>query len=412
MKNEKTFAIYTLGCKLNYSESSDIARRLAESGFTQSENPAAIIVNSCAVTASAEKKVRNLVTRLHRENPASSIILIGCMSALKPDELLNWQGVAAVFGSSDKLRVISYLTQMKVTEQNSFFSTYSSQDRTRSFLKIQDGCDYYCTYCTVARARGKSRSDTIGNVIDNIKMIARMGIKEINLTGVNIGDFGCETGGDFSQLIKAIEADAPNVRIRISSIEPNLLKDDIIETVSASKILMPHFHIPLQSGSDRILTAMGRRYNRQLFADKIKFIKQLIPDACVAIDLISGFPGESEEDFRASFDFIAALPVSYLHVFTYSKRAGTPAATFSNQVPEPVKRIRTNQYLSLSQSKLKEFYMQHINKVHPVLFESDKKLGYILGFTDNYIKIKMPYRQDWINQVVDIELTEDNLCFE
>jgi len=411
MKKCATFSIFTLGCKLNYSESSDIMRRLTENGLSISDSPDSIIVNSCAVTSSAEKKVRNLTSKLHREHPDSEIILVGCMGALKSETLLQWPGVSAVFGNRDKNKVIDYLLNKSISSDSAFQSAYSSNDRTRSFLKIQDGCDYYCSYCTVAKARGESRSDSISNVLENIDIIAELGIKEVNLTGVNIGDFG-NKNESFLQLIQAIEAHKPEMRIRISSIEPNLLKDEIIRIVSDSKVIMPHFHIPLQSGSDRILSLMRRRYVRQLFADKIFLIKKLIPHACIAIDLISGFPGESDFDFEDSLNLINELPISYLHVFTYSKRPGTPASVMADQVPEPVKRDRTNRLLTVSDCKLRQFYSEHLATVRPVLFETDNKNGSMFGFTDNYIKVKVPYRRDWLNQIVMMELTAEIFCFD
>lgn len=412
MKKCTTFSIFTLGCKLNYSESSDIMRRLTENGLVVSEAPDCIIVNSCAVTSSAEKKVRNLTSRLHREHPDAEIVLIGCMGALKPATLLQWPGVSAVYGNRDKIGVVDYLTASRLCGNSTFQSAYSSHDRTRSFLKIQDGCDYYCTYCTVAKARGESRSDSIASVLENIDGISKLGMKEVNLTGVNIGDFGKNNNESFLQLIQAIEVHNPEMRIRISSIEPNLLKDEIIRIVAESKHIMPHFHIPLQSGSDRILSLMHRRYTRELFAEKVHLIKKLIPDSCIAIDLISGFPGESDSDFEDSLNFINNLPISYLHVFTYSKRPGTPAAVMADQVPELVKRARTNSLLALSDCKLRQFYSGHLTTFRPVLFETDNKNGAMFGFTDNYIKVKVPYRRDWVNQIVTIELTDEILCFE
>jgi len=387
-------------------------RLLIENGLTVSDSPDCIIINSCAVTSSAEKKVRNLTSKLHRENPDAEIILVGCLGALKPDALMLWPGVSNVFGNRDKIAIVGYLTESNLFNNSSFQSAYSSHDRTRSFLKIQDGCDYYCTYCTVAKARGESRSDSIANVLENIDKISKLGMKEVNLTGVNIGDFGKNNNECFLQLIQAIEVHDPEMRIRISSIEPNLLKDEIIDLVARSKHLMPHFHIPLQSGSNRILSLMHRRYTRELFAEKVHLIKKLIPDACIAIDLISGFPGESDSDFEDSLNFINDLPLSYLHVFTYSKRPGTPAAVMADQVPEPVKRDRTNRLLTLSDCKLRQFYAEHLTTFRPVLFETDNKNGAMFGFTDNYIKVKVPYRRDWVNQIVMIELTDEILCFE
>ena len=365
-----TFAIHTFGCKLNFSESSDMARRLRELGWQESEHPEAIIVNSCAVTHAAEKKVRNYVAHLHREHPDARIVVVGCYSSLRADEIRQWAGVEAVFGNRDKLNAVHWIVGQPIPEVPVFFSTYSSNDRTRSFLKIQDGCDYYCTYCTVAAARGESRSDSVAHVLQNIEKIHAEGLKEVNITGVNLGTFGKGTDEKFYDLLKAIDKQHLVERVRISSIEPNLLTDEIIQLVSESDILMPHFHIPLQSGSDKILAAMKRRYKTALFESKINKIKQLIPDACIAIDIIAGFPSESEMDFEDSYEFVKRLPLSYMHVFTYSRRPGTPAAAMKEQVPETVKRERTNRLLELSETKKRFFYHEHAGETRPVLWAS------------------------------------------
>lgn len=403
---KRTFSIYTLGCKLNYSESSDIARRLCEAGFIQNENPDIFIVNSCAVTAVAVKKSRNLVSRIHREHPESQIIVIGCYAALQPVILQEWPGVNAVFGSEDKANVIPYLSGEPLPEKTGFTSSFSSGERTRSFLKIQDGCDYHCTYCTVASARGKSRSDSAEHVLGQMEKIAQLGIKEIILTGVNTGDFGRQNGENLFSLLRSIDRQKAVPRVRISSIEPNLLKDEIIDLAAQSSIIMPHFHIPLQSGSDKILSAMKRRYSRDFFREKIEKIKSSIPDAYIAIDIISGFPGETDEDFEDSLRFIDSLPVSDLHVFTYSRRDGTPAAEMP-QVKESVKKQRTQHLLRLSEEKRNAFYKQYIGRKRPVLFESDSSAGMMNGFTDNYIRIRVPFREENINRIEDILLTED-----
>lgn len=401
---DNTFAIYTFGCKLNFSESSDMARRLREQGWQESETPETIIVNSCAVTHAAEKKVRNHVAHLHREYPEARIVVVGCYASLRPELIRQWAGVEAVFGNRDKLHAVNHILGQPIPEIPSFFSTYSSNDRTRSFLKIQDGCDYHCSYCTVATARGESRSDSIANVLRNIEKIHAEGLKEVNITGVNLGTFGKDTKEDFFGLLKAIERQHLVERVRISSIEPNLLTDDIIELVSKSDVLMPHFHIPLQSGCDKTLAMMKRRYKRSLFQDKILKIKQLMPDACIAIDIIAGFPGETEEDFLDSYEFVKSLPLSYLHVFTYSRRPGTPAATMNDQVPEPIKHDRTNRLLELSETKKRVFYHEHEGEVRPVLWESEEQNGQMFGFTDNYIKVSTPFNPDWVNTIRDYEI--------
>lgn len=404
------FYIHTFGCKLNFSESSDMARRLRDCGWTESEEePAFLIVNSCAVTHAAEKKVRNFVSHLHRQHPQAKIVVVGCYGALRPELICQWAGVEAVFGTRDKLHAVKFVLGEAIPETPKFYSTYSSNDRTRSFLKIQDGCDYYCTYCTVAAARGESRSDSIAHVLDNVRAIHESGAREVNITGVNLGTFGKGTDENFFGLLKAIDQQHLVERVRISSIEPNLLTDEIIDFVAQSEIVMPHFHIPLQSGSDKILGLMKRRYKRQLFQDKILKIKQLMPDACIAIDIIAGFPSESDEDFADSYEFVKSLPLSYLHVFTYSRRPGTIADTMKEQVPEPVKHERTKRLLELSETKKRCFYQEHIGETRPVLWESENVEGLMFGFTDNYIKVSAPYREDWVNQIVEYELAEGKL---
>ncbi len=405
----KSFAIYTFGCKLNFSESSDMARRLREQGWQESDEPEAIIVNSCAVTHAAEKKVRNYVAHLHREFPDARIVVVGCYASLQAEVIKQWAGVEAVFGNRDKLHAVNHIAGLPIPETPTFFSTYSSNDRTRSFLKIQDGCDYYCSYCTVAAARGESRSDSIEHVLQNIEKIHAEGLKEVNITGVNLGTFGKGTDENFYDLLKAIDKQHLVERVRISSIEPNLLTDDIIELVAKSDILMPHFHIPLQSGCDKTLAMMKRRYKRALFQDKIMKIKQLIPDICIAIDIIAGFPGETEEDFMDSYNFVKSLPLSYLHVFTYSRRPGTPAAAMKEQLPEQVKHDRTNRLLELSETKKRFFYHEHVGETRPVLWESENVDGKMFGFTDNYIKVAAPFNPDWVNTIKPYFLTEEQL---
>ena len=374
----------------------------------QNDAPAHIIVNSCAVTAAAVKKSRNLTSRLHRDFPNAQIILMGCYAALQPVLLKQWPGVSAVFGSEDKMSVVSYLLGEPLPETPDFFPAYSSGDRTRSFLKIQDGCDNHCSYCTVALARGKSRSNTIEGVLQQFRELSELGVKEVNLTGVNIGDFGKHQGVTFLDLLRQIEDMQPVERVRISSIEPNLLEEETIALVAQSKMLMPHFHIPLQSGTDRILALMRRKYKRSLFEEKVFKIKELIPNACIAVDIISGFPTESEEDFEDTFCFVERLPISYLHVFTYSARPNTPAAAMP-QLHDILKKERSMQLLKLSEEKKKTFYISHIGQTRPVLFETDVENGYMYGFTDNYIKVKRPYQKAWSNQIVDIMLESEML---
>ena len=412
MEQARTFAIHTLGCKLNFSESSDIARKLEEAGFVRSDTPQFIILNSCAVTAVAEKKARNLVAPLHREYPGAHIVVVGCYAALRPQEIQEWPGVVATFGNADKTSVVSYLLQAPLPQTPYFFSAYSSHDRTRSFLKIQDGCDYHCTYCTVWKARGESRSDNIDHVLQQIEELNELNFKEINITGVNLGDFGRKEGSSFYQLLCAIEEQHFPIRFRISSIEPNLLTDEIIHLAAQSDLIMPHFHIPLQSANDRILGLMHRRYQRELFKEKVMKVKACIPHACIALDVITGFPSETEEEFEEGLSFIRSLPISYLHVFTYSRRPGTPAADMKEQVPPSVKKERTARLIRLSDEKKQAFYHQHIGETRPVLWECESKNGCMFGFTDNYIKLRAPYRAEWVNQVVPVSLSEEMLVFD
>ena len=420
----KTFRIATLGCKLNYSESSHIARELQQQGFETASNPDYFIINTCTVTGIAEKKARNLIAQFHRKNSNAEIIVIGCFAARDQALVENLPGVTKVFGSADKMDIIAYLLEQNLAETpfisrqlklkamhttNHFFSTFSSHDRTRSFLKIQDGCDYHCSYCAVARARGESRSDTIENVMNNLEQIAQLNCKEVVLTGVNTGDFGRKNEETFFQLLNEINTHKPIERVRISSIEPNLLTNEIIQLIADSTVLMPHFHIPLQSGSDRVLAAMKRRYKTALFAEKVHQIKSAMPHACIAVDVISGFPAETEEDFAATAHFLSNLPVSYLHVFSYSKRAQTPAAEMKPQVKDSLKKERTNILLQLSEKKKLAFYKEHLHTKRAVLFEEDVKNGMIFGFTDNYIRVSAPFNESFINQIINIELTEYNM---
>lgn len=398
----KTFAIFTLGCKLNFGESSEIARQLTEHGLEHAEHPDVIILNSCAVTATAEKKSRNLVAHLHRLTPAAAIVVLGCYGALRPDHIQRWPGVTAVFGNHDKMSVIPYVLGEKLPVAPRFFSAFSSNDRTRSFLKIQDGCDYHCSYCTVATARGESRSDTINHVICQLQRIHDCGIKEVNLTGVNIGDFGKGQDVNFFQLLQRIEQEKIVPRVRISSVEPNLLTEEIIRLVASAHTLMPHFHIPLQSGCDRILALMRRRYKRELFANRIRLIKELMPFACIAIDVIAGFPGETDADFEDTYHFLESLPLSYMHIFTYSVRPGTPAAAMKQNRPQ-VKKERTERLLSLSAMKKKQFYLQNEQTAHSVLFESEVKDGMMSGFTDNYVKVQTKFEASLVNQIVHVD---------
>lgn len=402
----KNFEIHTLGCKLNFSESAAIAARLEANGWHQGGIPEIIIVNTCAVTSAAEKKTRNLASKLHRDNPLASLVVVGCYSALKPDLLERWSGVIKVFGSSNKMSAVDFILQQEAKPTPTFFDAYSVHDRTRSFLKIQDGCNNHCTFCTVWIARGKSRSDSIDNVLKNIKNIADAGVHEVNLTGVNVGDFGRGTNDNLLKLLKAIVKQNALERVRISSIEPEALSEDIIKLVAKSPILMPHFHIPLQSGCDRILSDMRRRYTAQEYADKVHFIKKLMPDACVACDVITGFPGETDEEFEETYHFLEELPVSYMHVFTYSRRPRTHANMMENQVPEDVKHERTERLLELSHAKKMAFYAQCEGQTRPVLVESEVVDDQLTGFTDNYIRVTLPNDESLVNTIQKVTIEQ------
>lgn len=402
----KNFAIHTLGCKLNFSESAAIAAKLEANGWQQGGIPEIIILNTCAVTQSAEKKTRNVASKLHRENPLASIVVVGCYSALKPDLLERWSGVIKVFGSSNKMSCVDFILQREAEPVPAFFDAYSVHDRTRSFLKIQDGCNNHCTYCTVWIARGKSRSDNIANVLKNIQNIADSGVHEVNLTGVNVGDFGKGTNENLLKLLKAIVKQNAIERVRISSLEPDMLTPEIIKLVAKSPILMPHFHIPLQSGCDRILSVMRRRYTAAEYAEKVLMIKKLMPDACVACDVITGFPGETDEEFEETYHFLEELPISYMHVFTYSRRPRTHANMMEDQVSEEVKHERTERLLELSHAKKMAFYAQCEGQTRPVLVETEVVDDQLFGFTDNYIRVAMPYDESLVNTIQKIKIEQ------
>lgn len=402
----KNFEIHTLGCKLNYSESAAIAAKLEANGWHQGGIPEIIVLNTCAVTQSAEKKTRNLASKLHRDNPLASIVVVGCYSALKPELLERWSGVIKVFGSSNKMSCVDFILQQEPQPVPNFFDAYSTHDRTRSFLKIQDGCNSHCTYCTVWIARGKSRSDTIENVLKNIQNIADSGLHEVNLTGVNVGDFGKGTKENLLKLLKAIVKQNAIERVRISSIEPELLSPEIIRLVAKSPILMPHFHLPLQAGCDRVLSAMRRRYTTQEYAEKVMLIKKLMPDACVACDVIAGFPGETDEEFEETYHFLEQLPISYMHVFPYSRRPRTHANLIEEQVSDDVKHERTERLLELSHAKKLAFYSQCEGQTRPVLVESESVDDQLFGFTDNYIRVSLPNDPATINTIQKVTIEQ------
>ena len=429
MATPQSVAFHTLGCKLNFSETSTIRQKFEERGFITlpfQEAADVYVINTCSVTDFADRKCRAAVRKALRQSPEAKVVVIGCYAQLKPDEIAEIPGVDLVLGAGEKFNVINYIDNIskspskgliragKISEVNSFEEAFSFGDRTRTFLKVQDGCDYKCTFCTIPLARGGSRSDTVEHVVSNAHKIAEKGTKEIVLTGVNIGDFGKGTEiiegirpkreALFIDLIKALDNVDGIERFRISSIEPNLCTNEIIEFVASSKRFVPHFHMPLQSGSDEILAKMRRRYRSSLYADRVSFIKEIMPHACIGVDVIVGFPGETHEHFMETYDFLSSLDLSYLHVFTYSERANTPAESMTGTVPVEVRRKRNEQLRLLSSDKKTSFYHQHLGTSRPALFEESPIEGTMSGFTDNYIKVQMPYEAGLINSIKPIQL--------
>ncbi len=428
-----TVAFYTLGCKLNYSETSAIGRLFEARGYAEVafEDGADIyVINTCSVTDFADRKCRKIVRQALRHSPSAFVVVVGCYAQLKPQEISEIPGVDLVLGAAEKFRIIDFIDDLskshgkgmiragEVREANTFTHAFSFGDRTRSFLKVQDGCDYKCTFCTIPQARGASRSDTVESVLENARKIGDMGVKEIVLAGVNIGDFGNGTEvieGEkpkkqalFIDLIQALDKVQSVDRIRISSIEPNLLTDEIIEFVAQSERFMPHFHIPLQSGNNKQLRAMRRRYLRELYQQRVQKIKSEMPHACIGADVIVGFPGETEEDFLETYRFINELDVSYLHVFTYSERANTPAADMDEVVSMEERRRRNEMLRILSEKKRRFFYEQFVGSVRTVLFEQDADKSKMSGFTDNYVKISAAYQSSCINQLGEVFLEKIN----
>lgn len=420
MAAAKTVAFQTLGCKLNFSETSSLSRLLENDGFVKKEFDEladVYVINTCSVTENANKECRQLVRRIQRKAPESLVVITGCYAQLKPKEIASIPGVDLVLGAAEKFNITKHIHEISkgdstkicscdIEEVTDFHSSFSLHDRTRTFLKVQDGCDYNCSFCTIPQARGKSRSDTIENVLQNVSHLVSHGVKEIVLTGVNLGDFGkrqneINQAEDFYALIHELEKIEGISRYRISSIEPNLLTNEIIEFVATSKKFMPHFHIPLQSGSNKILKLMRRRYQRELYADKVNRIKTLMPHCCIGVDVIVGFPGETETDFKETFDFLHSLDISYLHVFTYSERDNTNALTIKPVVPINVRHERNKTLRNLSYMKMQYFTEQHSAQTRKVLFEGKDKAGMMEGFTDNYIKITTPYRKEWENEIVE-----------
>ena len=436
MATPKSVAFYTLGCKLNYSETSSLQRLFEDKGFFVNEfddGADVYVINTCSVTDFADQKCRQIVRRALRRNPSAFVVVVGCYAQLKPQEIADIEGVDLVLGAAEKFRITEFVDTLvksqgkgmvaagEIREVTTFHNAFSFGDRTRSFLKVQDGCDYKCAFCTIPLARGKSRSDTVENVLENARRIAALGVQEIVLTGVNIGDFGNGTEviegtrtkkeAMFIDLIRELDNVEGISRFRISSIEPNLLTDEIIAFVADSQRFMPHFHLPLQSGNNKQLTQMRRRYKRELYESRVETIKKQMPHACIGVDVIVGFPDETDDDFRETYRFIQELDVSYLHVFTYSERPNTAAAEMPNAVPMSVRRERNEMLRILSEKKRRAFYQQFVGNVREVLLESTKNGAFLSGFTDNYIKISLPKSSDTEggeNQILPVELLDFN----
>lgn len=420
MMPNKKVSLYTLGCKLNFSETSSIARMFEEEGFARvefDEHPDIYVINTCSVTENADKKCKQLVNKALKVNPNAFIAIIGCYAQLKPEEIAKIYGVDLVLGASEKFKILEHFSNTeknekasvyasKIKEVNEFVPSYSKGDRTRSFLKIQDGCDYFCTFCTIPLARGKSRNDSIAETLKVAKEVAKTNVHEVVLTGVNIGDFGQGEGETFFDLVKELDKVEGIERFRISSIEPNLLNNDIIQFVSQSSRFMPHFHVPLQSGSNKILELMRRKYKKELYVERVNEIKRLMPHACIGVDIIVGFPNETEEDFLETYQFLNELPVSYLHVFTYSERQNTTANKMAEVVPKEERSKRSKMLHILSEKKRRQFYAEHIGKTYQVLFESENHEGFLHGFTENYIKVKVPYQNELENTIQYFKLNQ------
>ena len=432
MQNRKKVAFYTLGCKLNFSETSTIARNFQEEGFerVEFEEVADIyVINTCSVTDNADKQFKQIVKKALKNNDKAFVAAVGCYAQLKPEELAAVDGVDLVLGATEKFKITDYLNDLskndlgevhscEIEDANFYVGSYSIGDRTRAFLKVQDGCDYKCTYCTIPLARGISRSDTLENVLHNAKEISQQNIKEIVLTGVNIGDYGKGEFGNkkhehtFFELVQELDQVAGIERLRISSIEPNLLKNETINFVAQSRTFVPHFHIPLQSGSNTVLKKMKRRYLRELYADRVAEIRRVMPHACIGVDVIVGFPGETDELFLETYHFLNDLDISYLHVFTYSERDNTEAIAMEGVVPANIRSKRSKMLRGLSAKKRRAFYESQLSSLQIVLFEGENKEGYIHGFTENYVKVKTPWNPELVNTLHNVKLTtidEDGL---
>ena len=424
MQKQRTVAFHTLGCKLNFSETSTLSRQLESEGFLKKEfddKADVYVINTCSVTDNADKECRQLVRRIQRKAPESTVVITGCYAQLKPKEIASIPGVDLVLGAAEKFNIVKHLKEFTkgdsskinscdIDDVTGFNASYSLNDRTRTFLKVQDGCDYTCSFCTIPMARGKSRSDNISNVLRNAAELANKGVKEIVLTGVNLGDFGKGPDGNkkneesFFTLIQQLDNVAGIERFRISSIEPNLLSPEIIAFVAKSKKFMPHFHIPLQSGSNEILGAMRRRYKRELYAERVELIKSLMPYCAIGVDVIVGFPGETDQHFQETSEFLESLDISYLHVFTYSERDNTTALQIKPVVPVTIRHDRNKLLRNLSYRKMQEFTKVQRGQKRKVLFEANSKDGMMEGYSDNYIKISTPFRKEWVNEIVEWEI--------
>ena len=419
----KRVAVHTLGCKLNFSESSDMVRQFVEHGFevVDFRDVADVyIINTCTVTSIAEKKCRTAIHQAVAANPDAIVAVVGCFSQVNPQEISKIEGVDIILGNADKHRLAEYVlncgkdkslpkTVLPMGDGDEFVATFSTGDRTRSFFKVQDGCDYFCTYCEIPFARGRSRSQTVTETVAKARQIAATGVKEIVLTGINTGEFGKQHGESFFQLIKELDRMEEVSRYRISSIEPNLLTDEMIDFISGSRAFLPHFHIPLQAGSNAVLQLMKRRYTTELYAARLQKIKSVMPDACIAADVIVGFNGETDEEFDNACRFIESLPISYLHVFTYSERPRTRALAMEGKVPVNVRRERSKVLHDISDRKKAEFYKENYGTSHKVLWESDVHDGFMLGFTENYIRVKTPFDPAKVNTVESVVVSEENV---
>lgn len=426
MQEQAKVAFYTQGCKLNFSETSTISRQFQDEGYEKvdfKEKADIYVINTCSVTENADKECKRIVRSALKTSPEAFIVVVGCYAQLQPEQISEIDGVDMVLGATEKFKLTDYINDLtkkheteihscEVDEANFFVDAYSIGDRTRAFLKVQDGCDYKCTYCTIPMARGISRSDKLENVLNNAKEISEKGIQEIVLTGVNIGDYGKGEFGNkkhehtFLDLVKNLDEVEGINRIRISSIEPNLLKNETIDFVAQSKAFVPHFHIPLQSGSDTILKNMRRRYLSDLYIDRVRRIKEVMPHCCIGADVIVGFPGETDEEFLKTYHFLNELDVSYLHVFSYSERANTVAAEMEDVIPKAVRNKRSKMLRVLSAKKRRHFYEQQQGSKRQVIFEGENKNGFMFGFTENYVRVKAPYNKEWVNQLKVCQLNK------